>query len=176
MLQFITTQSCSKQETTAEPSTEEEASSAVTPETPWSALASLAMFKMFNDWQSQGFTVPPELMAGSSVPMTQRQPHQQHMSASRHRPQPTEAMGANMEAVIKETMNRPLQPGTKRKNKWRENIRMVRGPKELPWNFREKNPIQLLNEMRGPGVCAWEDLGKEGVTPNMIFTVGVRQG
>ena len=133
VLQFITMQSCSKQETIAELSTEEEA---VTPETPWSGLASLAMFKMLDDWQSQGYRVPAELMAGSSVSMKQRFRRQR-----RHfLPQPTE---------------------------------------EMPFRFmamKEKNPIQRLDEIVGPGELAWEDLGKEGVTPNMIFTVGVRQG
>jgi len=30
---------------------------------PWSALASLGLFKLFNDWQSQGYTVPHQFMA-----------------------------------------------------------------------------------------------------------------
>jgi len=29
--------------------------------TPWGALASLALFKLFNDWQSSGFSLPTEL-------------------------------------------------------------------------------------------------------------------
>merc|ERR1711874_763983 len=31
-------------------------------ETPWGALASLAIFKLFNDWQSQGCVLPPEVL------------------------------------------------------------------------------------------------------------------
>jgi hypothetical protein len=31
-------------------------------ETPWTALASVALFKMFNDWQAQGAVIPAELM------------------------------------------------------------------------------------------------------------------
>lgn len=30
-------------------------------ETPWAQLASLALFKLFNDWQAQGYAVPLEL-------------------------------------------------------------------------------------------------------------------
>ncbi len=30
-------------------------------ETPWAQLASLALFKLFNDWQAQGYAVPNEL-------------------------------------------------------------------------------------------------------------------
>ena len=30
-------------------------------ETPWMQLASLALFKLFNDWQAQGFVMPTEL-------------------------------------------------------------------------------------------------------------------
>ena len=31
-------------------------------ETPWAQLASLALFKLFNEWQSQGFQIPNELL------------------------------------------------------------------------------------------------------------------
>lgn len=31
-------------------------------ETPWAQLASLALFKLFNDWQNQGFQIPSELL------------------------------------------------------------------------------------------------------------------
>ena len=31
--------------------------------TPWTALASLALFKLFNDWQAQGIHLPAELLA-----------------------------------------------------------------------------------------------------------------
>ena len=31
-------------------------------ETPWGALASLAIFKLFNDWQSQGCVLPPDVL------------------------------------------------------------------------------------------------------------------
>ncbi len=30
-------------------------------ETPWAALASLGLFKLFNDWQAMGYNVPKEL-------------------------------------------------------------------------------------------------------------------
>jgi len=30
-------------------------------ETPWASLASLALFKLFNDWQAQGYVLPPDL-------------------------------------------------------------------------------------------------------------------
>ena len=63
VLQFITTQSCLKNE---EPESESDSSLEET-DTPWSALASLAMFKLFNDWQAQGYAVPPELMPGSGL-------------------------------------------------------------------------------------------------------------
>ena len=33
----------------------------MTDETPWAQLASLALFKLFNDWQAQGFAIPAEL-------------------------------------------------------------------------------------------------------------------
>ena len=30
-------------------------------DTPWAQLASLGLFKLFNDWTAQGFNVPKEL-------------------------------------------------------------------------------------------------------------------
>ena len=68
VLQFITTQSCSKQTDTMETEDEEKKGAAnFETDTPWSALASLAMFKLFNDWQAQGYSLPPELMRGSGL-------------------------------------------------------------------------------------------------------------
>ena len=49
VLQFITTKSCTN------PSPESEGGPSLETDTPWSALASLAMFKLFNDWQAQGY-------------------------------------------------------------------------------------------------------------------------
>jgi len=31
--------------------------------TPWGALASLALFKLFNDWRNNGYTLPPKLVS-----------------------------------------------------------------------------------------------------------------
>merc|ERR1712203_612204 len=38
-------------------------------ETPWVSLASLALFKLFNDWQAQGYQLPPGIFrpSGSST-------------------------------------------------------------------------------------------------------------
>ena len=33
----------------------------MTDETPWAQLASLALFKLFNQWQADGFAIPAEL-------------------------------------------------------------------------------------------------------------------
>eukprot|EP00088_Acartia_fossae_P045395 TRINITY_DN4889_c0_g1_i4.p1 TRINITY_DN4889_c0_g1~~TRINITY_DN4889_c0_g1_i4.p1 ORF type:complete len:294 (-),score=74.79 TRINITY_DN4889_c0_g1_i4:795-1676(-) len=44
---------------------------------PWTALASVALFKMFNDWQAQGAVIPPDLMktaAQSVAPMEEEKP------------------------------------------------------------------------------------------------------
>merc|ERR1719348_726286 len=84
VLQFITTQSClqankngEKMDTEAAEEENGEEQSEVNgdtkvaksfeTETPWSSLASLAMFKLFNDWQAQGYQLPPELVRGSGM-------------------------------------------------------------------------------------------------------------
>jgi len=33
---------------------------------PWRAMASLGLFKLFNDWQAQGYTLPPQFMSTPS--------------------------------------------------------------------------------------------------------------
>lgn len=43
-------------------------------ETPWLQLASLALFKLFNDWQAQGFIVPNELLRNDAAAATQDVP------------------------------------------------------------------------------------------------------
>ena len=82
VLQYIPTQSCSRPAPAADMDTETAADTADSDagagdaakpntfetDTPWSALASLAMFKLFNDWQSQGYNLPPELMKGVAAP------------------------------------------------------------------------------------------------------------
>merc|ERR1712088_1160449 len=35
-------------------------------ETPWVSLASLALFKLFNDWQAQGYQLPPGIFRGQT--------------------------------------------------------------------------------------------------------------
>ena len=42
----------------------------MTDETPWAQLASLALFKLFNDWQAQGFAIPAELFKGTAHPLS----------------------------------------------------------------------------------------------------------
>ena len=32
---------------------------------PWTAIASLGLFKLFNDWQAQGIQLPAELMGAT---------------------------------------------------------------------------------------------------------------
>lgn len=57
ILQYIAFQACKKDQNggTVQGSHGEE-------ETPWTALARVALFKMFNDWQAKGTQVPPELI------------------------------------------------------------------------------------------------------------------
>lgn len=56
IIQYIAFKACKKDQSgeTAQGSHGEE-------ETPWTALARVALFKMFNDWQAKGTIVPPEL-------------------------------------------------------------------------------------------------------------------
>jgi hypothetical protein len=63
VIQFVVTKRCtdpknkSQQDDSGNPLKPNE----MTEETPWAQLASLALFKLFNDWQAQGYVIPNEL-------------------------------------------------------------------------------------------------------------------
>jgi len=76
VLQYITTKSCAGKE----PAKEEEEDEGdqengggpkkgprhdLETDTPWVSLASLALYKLFNDWQAQGYVIPPGMIKGS---------------------------------------------------------------------------------------------------------------
>merc|ERR1719400_97965 len=155
VLQFITTKSCTTQ------SMESESGSSFETDTPWSALASLAMFKLFNDWQAQGYAVPPELMPGSGLAPAPA-PGCGQVTMFGESPQPQQFMKKQ-----KPKKEKVAKEGDQTRHTARED-------KELPPNFKMKNPVQLLSEMKGPGACEWEEQGQEGITPNCVFTLAVR--
>ena len=88
-------------------------------ETPWLQLASLAMFKLFNDWQAQGFVIPTELLKAEQGATNPSAP------AVKPKQEP-----ANVEM----TDAAPKKP---------------KEPKKVPDNPTERHPVQLLNELRG---------------------------
>jgi len=173
VLQFITTQSClqankngEKMDTeAAEEENGEEQSEAngdtkgaksFETETPWSSLASLAMFKLFNDWQAQGYQLPPELVRGSG------------MTIAAERPVPTGPAGPGA-GPIPVVGEKPIEKKQKPKKEKTE-----KGEKTLPENHLSKHPVQLLNEMKGP--LEYEETGREGEPPSLIFTMTVKVG
>jgi len=154
VLQYITTQSCSKQTDTMETEDEEKkGAGSFETDTPWSALASLAMFKLFNDWQAQGYSLPPELMRGSGLTPG---PGCGQVIMFGDGPQP---VTESKQKQKKEKLEGETQPA-------------VRPDKELPPNFKDKHPVQLLNEMKGQ--LEWEEVGQEGNAPNCVFSLAVR--
>ena len=93
-------------------------------ETPWLQLASLAMFKLFNDWQAQGYVIPNELLktpaeGGNTIPGAGGQP-----SSGQDDPMTTPTA-------------QPAQP------------QKPKQAKKMPDNPTERHPVQLLNELRG---------------------------
>ena len=92
-------------------------------ETPWLQLASLAMFKLFNDWQAQGYVIPNELLktpaeGGNTVP----------------------GAGGQPDKDVTMTTDPTAQPAQPQKPKQ---------AKKMPDNPTERHPVQLLNELRG---------------------------
>jgi len=120
-------------------------------ETPWTALASIALFKLFNDWQSQGVQVPQEMMRGSkpgvmapvSFPIKEEDSEMKDLSAeSSTLPQ-------------FEQKAKPKVPAAK---------------KALPENPTSRHPVQLLNEMEGQ--LAYETQ-TTGAPPHVVFQISV---
>lgn len=71
-------------------------------ETPWAQLASLALFKLFNDWQAQGYQIPTELWkapnaeGGPATPGTGSvDGSQENMEAAKRPQQPAKKIPEN---------------------------------------------------------------------------------
>lgn len=122
-------------------------------ETPWTALASIALFKLFNDWQSQGVQVPQEMMRGAgskpgvvapmSFPIKEEDSEMKDLSGD-------SSMLPQFEQVQK-----PKKAPAK---------------KTLPENPTSRHPVQLLNEMEGQ--LAYESQ-TTGVPPHVVFEISV---
>merc|ERR1719309_311555 len=69
VLQYITTKSCTNVKTEDDEGNQENGGGKhrrdMETDTPWVSLASLALFKLFNDWQAQGYVVPAGMMRGN---------------------------------------------------------------------------------------------------------------
>jgi len=113
-------------------------------ETPWAQLASLSLFKLFNDWQAQGYQIPVEMW---KAPESTGAAPAGAAAAGGEAGAPG-AAGAEADAEKK-----PQQPA-----------------KKMPDNPTERHPVQLLNELRG-GV-SYSMVGETGTPPNMVFTIG----
>jgi len=139
--------------------------------TPWVSLASLALFKLFNDWQAQGYVVPAGMLRGSIAvpgPAAGQGPAPQEPSHVWEPRGPQAQMGQmGMPMGFNGEAPAPKPPKQKKPKGEKE----PKGEKTLPDNPQDKHPVQLLNEMAGPLV--YEQTGQTGVPPNCIFTMAV---
>jgi len=113
-------------------------------ETPWTALASVALFKLFNDWQAQGVTVPSELMKSKSPAVI--------LNTQEESDDPMEG------AKVEKEKKKPAKP------------KEPKGPKALPENPTSRHPVQLLNEMEGQ---LQYETTISGQPPQQMFTLSV---
>merc|ERR1712158_191502 len=67
VVQYVVTKKCTESKVKVVP-TDPESKPPMEDETPWLQLASLALFKLFNDWQAQGFVIPAELLKNPNDP------------------------------------------------------------------------------------------------------------
>jgi len=115
-------------------------------ETPWTALASLAIYKLFNDWQMQGYAVPPELTTCSP---------QMEMISPWCPPRPPQLDFTTEAGAFHDF----TQPGSFQQ----------KPAKQMPANPTTKHPVQLLNELRGS--TKYEETEVTGEMPNCVFTM-----
>jgi len=115
-------------------------------ETPWTSLASVALFKMFNDWQAQGAEVPVALMKCKPIVPV---------------PPPPNNGFSHTEDV---NMAAP-KPKIKKERKPRI-VDGVEIKKELPEDAASKHPVMLLHEMKGQ---LDYEIVSEGAFPNAVY-------
>jgi len=144
ILQHIAFKSCVKN---AESPEESRTGSHGEEETPWTALASIALFKLFNDWQSQGVVLPAELMRKSG-----------QVSANVTHDDPMTGSGPG--EIKQEADPKPAKKKTSPTGE----------PKQLPENPTSRHPVQLLNEMEA-GIAY--NATVSGTPPNCMFTMTV---
>jgi len=141
VLQHIVTKSCLADTETETGETGEEKENEESPEkegkqqrmeteTPWVSLASLALFKMFNDWQSQGYDIPVDMGRTGSGGEKAVSEDTKDSPEVKDKQSPKKAV-----PVIDDTSL---------------NKSPAKVEKALPENPTVKHPVQLLNEMEGP--------------------------
>jgi len=124
-------------------------------ETPFE-LASIAIFKMLNEWEANGFHLPQDL---EDVLYTSHRfvPVKERMGWIR---------GSNLGYT---TALQDDQGGQEHPGHWPgARKRPMRMPDQKA--LENKNPIAFLNEVRG--TVEYVDLGQWGVHPNITYTVG----
>jgi len=119
VIQFVVTKKCTEPKPKVVDPANPDAKPPQEDETPWLQLASLAMFKLFNDWQAQGFVIPQELMKN---------------------PNENAGNGAAPAGAGNGKANMDVSPPEQAKPKQ---------AKKMPDNPTERHPVQLLNELRG---------------------------
>lgn len=118
-------------------------------ETPWTSLASVALFKMFNDWQAQGAEVPAALMK-TCKPIVPAPANNGFSHAA--------AGDVNMAAA-------PPKPKIKKEKKPKV-VDGVEVKKELPEDAASRHPVMMLHEMRGQ---LDYEISSEGACPNAVY-------
>jgi len=133
-------------------------------DTPWTALASVALFKLFNDWQAQGATIPAALMKGGGKgvggPVAPAPPGSLVAPETGYK----ETTFSDVDVAMAEAGVFPKKEKKAPKNK------EPKGPKTLPENPTSRHPVQLLNEMEG----SLEYMAsQEGAPPNVSYSITV---
>merc|ERR1712025_702232 len=160
--------------------------------TPWGALASLALFKLFNDWQSSGYSLPADLCTkeleskGSMKGMGSMGGAERMLSGLGVRPdmvhsQPGQGFDFTDEAGTFHTFSPesdtfkqaqmggmgPIMGG----NMGMGFPSVGPGPNMGQLGAPPKHPVSLLHEKRGRENPISYSCSEEGELPNKVFTI-----
>ena len=139
----------------------------MTDETPWAQLASLALFKLFNDWQAQGYAVPPELLRTPDYFNNQQQGQATGADMDLGDGEDT---GEGGEGTLETPQAPPQAPFVMPQMPQMPPVVQAQGP--VSEEQARRHPVQLINELHKGGVI-FQLLEENGAPPRTEFVMGV---
>lgn len=147
--------------------------------TPWGALASLALYKLFNDWQSNGYSLPPTLK--SNVFESKEAIFNGELAGSEHlfgnlgygNMEQSSYQGRSYDFTDEAGTFHTFSPECQRHEQQQmyDSWGFAVPNNVSQGQFSQKHPVSLLNEKRGKGNPITYSCSEEGDLPNKVFSM-----